>query len=262
MNWGIGCSGTNQSGEGYWGNWGANVVPRSLYLQQLEDRLGGSAVDNVVIPGQKSGEIYDLLAAWGGQGDFSDGGFQGAMPSVNFINPTSTIDVSTWGGGDIQVEATDSDGTIQSVKLLINGELIATDDQAPYIFTDLTATIHDLPHIVHYLQAIVTDNDGNTNSIRVAILGGDAPVVNALLLESSDMRIFPNPLANKELTIQMKELGSYSGKVVDLSGNTVYRFKFQGVEHKGIDQNLPEGTYILEVQDEKKILSRVKLLIK
>ncbi|MEM8889884.1 MAG: hypothetical protein AAGD28_18050, partial [Bacteroidota bacterium] len=96
MNWGIGCVGTNQTGAGYWESWGTHVQPRSLYLQQLKDRLGEIAVDNIVIPEQKSGEIYDLLATWAGQGNFSDGGFRGDIPSVSFIDPTSPIDVSIW----------------------------------------------------------------------------------------------------------------------------------------------------------------------
>ena len=178
MNWGIGCIGTNQTGEGYWESWGDKVQPRSLYVQQLEDRLGVSAVDNVLIPEQQSGEIYDLLASWGGHGNFSDGGFHGDIPNVSFINPTSTIDVSIWEGSDIQVDASDSDGTIQSVKLLINGEPVATDNEAPYTFTNLTTTIQNLSHEVHYLQAIVTDNDGNTNFTRIAIIGGDPPPPN------------------------------------------------------------------------------------
>ena len=148
------------------------MQPRSLYLQQLEDRLGENAVDHVVIPEQQSGEIYDLLAAWGGQGNFSDGGFIGEVPTVSFTNPMSTIDVSIWEGGDIHVDADDVDGTIQHVKLLINGEALAVDHEAPYIFANLTPTIQNLSHETHYLQAIATDNDGNTNFTRIAILGG------------------------------------------------------------------------------------------
>jgi hypothetical protein len=261
MNWGIGCTGMNQTGGGYWESWGANVQPRSLYLQQLEDRLGSNAVDDVVIPEQKSGEIVDLLVAWGGQGNFSDGGFQGSIPNVSFMNPTGTIDVSTWDGSDIQVDASDCDGTIQSVKLLINGELIATDDRAPYTFTELTATIQDLPHLVHYLQAFATDNDGNTSSTRVAIIGGDSPLGNFVPLENPDVRVFPNPMQKRELTILMKEMGSYIAKVFDLSGRTVDQFMFHGVKHQGIFQDLSEGTYILEIQDKEKILYRMKLML-
>jgi hypothetical protein len=262
MNWGIGCIGSDQTGQGYWESWGANVWPRSLYLQQLKDRLGSSAVDDVVILEQKSGEIYDLLAVWGGQGNFSDGGFQGSIPNVSFVNQSGTIDVATWDGSDIQVEASDADGTIESVKLLINGEPIASDDQAPYTFTDLTAKIQGLPHIVHYLQAIATDNNGNTSSTRAAIIGGDSPLGNFVTLEHPEMRVFPNPTQNRELTIQMKETGSYTGKVLDLQGRTVDQFIFQGVEYKGMHEHLPEGIYILEIQDEDKMLFRMKLTIK
>ncbi|MEQ8546488.1 MAG: T9SS type A sorting domain-containing protein [Cyclobacteriaceae bacterium] len=262
MNWGIGCIGGNQTGAGYWESWGANVHPRSLYLQQLEDRLGRSAVDNVVIYEQKTEHLYDLLAKWGGQGKFSDGGFYGSTPNVRFVNPTGTIDVSTWDGNNIEVDATDSDGTIQHVKLLINGEPIAMDDQAPYIFTELTDKIQNLPYIVHYLQAIATDNDGNTSSTRVTIIGGDSPLVNLVFLEYQEVLVYPNPIQNKELIIRMKEAGSYTGKVYDLFGRKVDQFKFQGINYQCHHSNLHGGAYILEIHDEVKVLSRIKLFIK
>lgn len=261
MNWGIGCIGSNQTGEGYWESWGTNVLPRSLYLQQLQDRLGTDAVDNIVISEQKTVDIYELLGTWAGQGNFSDGGFHGSIPNVSFVNPTGTIDVSTWDGSDIQVDASDSDGIVQSVKLLINGELIATDEQAPYSFTELTATIQDLSHMVHYLQAIATDNDGNTYSTRVAIIGGDSPLQNFVPFENPNVRVFPNPTQNRELTIQMKEIGTYTVKFFDLNGRTVDQFIFQGLEHHDIHQKLSEGAYIMEIKDEEKILSRMKLVI-
>lgn len=68
-NWGIGCRGLTQNGAGHWESWGATVAPRSLYLQQLEDRLGTAAVNNIAIPQQLTGNIFDLLAAWAGEGD-------------------------------------------------------------------------------------------------------------------------------------------------------------------------------------------------
>jgi len=69
MNWGIGCTGQNQNGAGYWESWNSNVVPRSLYLQQLEDRLGPTAVNNIAIPEQLTGTIFHILAAWAGEAD-------------------------------------------------------------------------------------------------------------------------------------------------------------------------------------------------
>jgi hypothetical protein len=61
MNWGIGCMGFKQNGDGYWESWGAHVSPRSLYLEQLEERLGIQAVNNITTSGQRSGTIWNLL---------------------------------------------------------------------------------------------------------------------------------------------------------------------------------------------------------
>ena len=72
MNWGIGNAGLQQTGTGYWESWNTPVLPRSLYLQQLEDRLGSQAVEDITIPEQRSGDIYDLLAAWAGEGEFGE----------------------------------------------------------------------------------------------------------------------------------------------------------------------------------------------
>ena len=267
INWGIGCTGTDQTGEGYWESWGSHVQPRSLYLQQLQDRLGEDAVNNVTIPEQRAGEIYDLLATWGGQGNFADRGVQGNIPNVSFIHPTSTIDVSTWDGSDIQVDATDSDGTILSVLLLINGEPLATDNEAPYTFTDLTTTIQSVTHETHYLQVIATDNDGNTNVDRLAILGGDPPII----IEEEEMeeeeetfleiRVFPNPIQNRELTIQMKGMGSYTVNIFDVHGRKIDHFTFEGNEYQYIGRDIADGIYILEIQDKEEVLFKSKFKI-
>jgi len=75
MNWSVGSIGTFIEGSrvpdapnGIIESGSIPVTPRSLYLQQLEDRLGESAVDNVVVPAQKSGTIYMELSNWRGEG--------------------------------------------------------------------------------------------------------------------------------------------------------------------------------------------------
>lgn len=47
------------------------VTPRSLYLQQLQDRLGVAAVENVTTESQRSGRIWVELTAWAGEGPLS-----------------------------------------------------------------------------------------------------------------------------------------------------------------------------------------------
>lgn len=48
-----------------------NVDTRSLYLQQLEDRLGATAVANITTAAQREGDIYAILDAWRGEGDIT-----------------------------------------------------------------------------------------------------------------------------------------------------------------------------------------------
>ncbi|MFZ6010417.1 MAG: hypothetical protein ACOYXT_08700 [Bacteroidota bacterium] len=63
-NWGIGCVGLLQNGKGYWESWGTHVSPRSLYLKQLEERLGAQAMKNVTTSEQRSGNVWEALKSW------------------------------------------------------------------------------------------------------------------------------------------------------------------------------------------------------
>ncbi|HKK87977.1 MAG TPA: hypothetical protein VJ917_03945, partial [Saprospiraceae bacterium] len=78
-NWGVGCRGQEQSGAGYWEQWNNPVQPRSLYLQQLQDRLGPDAVAHVTIPEQLTGTIYDKLESWAGGGGFEQPDFDDVL---------------------------------------------------------------------------------------------------------------------------------------------------------------------------------------
>ena len=67
QNYAIGCTGKVSKGSfpdrkpGHYESHGTHVEPRSLYLKQLEDRLGASAVKNITIEEQRNGSIYDWL---------------------------------------------------------------------------------------------------------------------------------------------------------------------------------------------------------
>ena len=79
MNWTVGSTGTQRVGSwdpdeafGWWESHDTPVLPRSLYLAQLEDRLGRAAVEAVTLPAQRDGTIYALLNGWAGQGALAD----------------------------------------------------------------------------------------------------------------------------------------------------------------------------------------------
>ncbi len=66
LNWGIGCIAQVKEGDGFWESYGTPVQPRSLYLQQLKDRLGEQAVLNITSEEQRNGNIRVHLADWAG----------------------------------------------------------------------------------------------------------------------------------------------------------------------------------------------------
>lgn len=74
MNWSVGQVGKITPGKfppeepaGIVESVGQRVMPRSLYLQQLRDRLGGQAVINITNAAQRNGRIWDSLSARAGE---------------------------------------------------------------------------------------------------------------------------------------------------------------------------------------------------
>ncbi len=79
MNWTVGSSGARRKGtytdtepDGWWESHNEPVLPRSLYLQQLADRLGQEAVEAVTTDAQRSGRIWEQLKRWAGEGRLSE----------------------------------------------------------------------------------------------------------------------------------------------------------------------------------------------
>jgi hypothetical protein len=83
MNWSIGTVGPHADGswapdepDCWWESPDNPVEPRSIYLKQLEARLGIEAVRNVTIAPQRQGRIWSQLSQWRGGGSLE--GFETA----------------------------------------------------------------------------------------------------------------------------------------------------------------------------------------
>ncbi|CAH1219604.1 hypothetical protein PAECIP111891_04936 [Paenibacillus allorhizoplanae] len=98
-NWGIGSVGGTQTGAGFWESYGVPVIPRSLYLQQLQDRKGVGAVTNIAIPEQLNGTIWDKLSAWRGGSKLNQ--------SLKVVIPGSAVTASTYQVGNIPANTVD-----------------------------------------------------------------------------------------------------------------------------------------------------------
>lgn len=112
--------------RGYWeksGPSGTHVETRSLYLKQLEDRLGIDAVKNITIPDQLSGNIYSKLSAWAGNGLLYSANV--AVTNVEVLPGTVTLhegntlqlatDVSPWDASNKSVTWTSDNTAVATV---------------------------------------------------------------------------------------------------------------------------------------------------
>ena len=79
MNWSIGVVGTQAEGSWapeedacWWESHNSPIEPRSLYLKQLEARLGATAVQNITTAEQRQGRLWNQLKYWAGSGAFED----------------------------------------------------------------------------------------------------------------------------------------------------------------------------------------------
>ena len=59
--------------RGFWEVGDPFMFPRSLYLNQLKDRLGLDSVLNIATLSQLSGNLWDELGEWQGYGSIEDG---------------------------------------------------------------------------------------------------------------------------------------------------------------------------------------------
>lgn len=116
-NWGIGSVGGTQTGAGFWESYGVPVIPRSLYLQQLQDRKGIGAVTNIAVPEQLNGTIWDKLSAWRGGGKLT--------PSAKIAIPGTAVTASAYQVGNLPANTVD--GSLTTCWAASNMTLVRTN---------------------------------------------------------------------------------------------------------------------------------------
>ncbi len=96
-------------------------------------------------------------------------------PSVSWMNPNDGATIS--GTVTLEVEASDSDGSVSQVEFFVDGTRIATDSDGSDGYTASWNTGTDGSHT---LKAVATDNDNNTGDASITVNvdnTDDAPAV-------------------------------------------------------------------------------------
>lgn len=131
-------------------------------------------------------------------------------PSVTLVSPGTNLTVGLGTTVNLSATASDSDGTITSVRFLSNGTALATSATAPYT-TKFTPTAAG----VYIIVAQATDNSGNVaDSVAqtITVLGGNVPIVT-----------LQNPSADTTISADSSLLISASAAI---SSGTISRVEF------------------------------------
>ena len=181
--------------RGYWeksGSAGVHVNTRSLYYKQLEDRLGADAVANITIPEQRTGNIYNKLLSWAGNGKlvsenipvtgitllpasltFSVGSSPQQLAST--IAPANASNKNlSWTSDNTAVATVSSTGMVTAVSTGTATITVTTEDGGKTAKTVITATDQIFVSNITVSPTTSTITMGNQQQLTATILPANA----------------------------------------------------------------------------------------
>ena len=92
-------------------------------------------------------------------------------PSVSFISPASSANLSAPATIIVEVNAADADGSVANVQLFLNGKLVRQENGSPYQWNDASqdTVLQKMPAGVYTLKAVATDNAGATGEASMPL---------------------------------------------------------------------------------------------
>jgi uncharacterized protein YjdB len=180
--------------RGYWeksGPAGTHVNTRSLYYKQLEDRLGADAVANITIPEQRTGNIYNKLLSWAGNGElvsanipvsgitllpasltFSVGSSQQLASTIAPANASNKN--LSWTSDNTAVATVSSSGMVTAVSIGTATITVTTADGGKTATTAITTTSPVFVSSITVSPTTATIAMGNQQQLTATILPAGA----------------------------------------------------------------------------------------
>jgi hypothetical protein len=161
-----------------------------------------------------------------------------ALPLGLITNPSKDTSIKANTALSIRINASDADGEVEKVELLLNGEKVGEDAQAPYLIQ-----LNNLPVGVQNLSVRVWDDlgDQQVSAIRKVTVLQSTPV-NELQLKR--IKAFPNPCA-EVLFLEGWKAGERL-KVFNLAGMLITEYLAAPQIDLG---NLRAGSYLVRGKD-------------
>lgn len=175
------------------------------------------------------------------------------LPTVSFVTPTDGQSFPEGTDLEVRVNANDADGTISSVKLYFDGQMVGEDTEAPYEWENETL-LNDLTPGMYTLQATAVDNENGTTqtSIQITVVESGTNILpNVSYITPQHGDNFP---VGTDLLVQVAADdpdGFISRVHLYVNGDFLRRdfeapYEWDGAGQDSELANLQEGEYLLE----------------
>ncbi|MBQ4819516.1 Ig-like domain-containing protein [Aquimarina sp. MMG016] len=147
-------------------------------------------------------------------------------PVVSFVKPSGDLNVQEGYDMEVEVNATDQDGTINNVRLYINNNLVRQENVFPYTWGHATSPnpeeVNGLSPGTYTIKAVATDNEGNTGEDSYRLIVQNNQPVTTVLTPIHDAYLQGNTRFNnadlrvesgKRISYLMFDLNSIAGTV-------------------------------------------------
>ncbi|RJE73042.1 DUF4955 domain-containing protein [Reichenbachiella sp. MSK19-1] len=173
-----------------------------------------------------------------------------ALPEVSFVTPAADAVLPVGSSVQVEINATDTDGTIARVDLYLDGTFYREEINPPFIWgerIDLDPELFGMAAGVYELMAVATDDIGSTSSATISV-AVEAEVLSA----KSDLDavlVYPNPVTDlltldTSTTIQQVKMMDATGRLQTLIISDATTSRHLAIDTKQMDR----GVYFLQVK--------------
>jgi hypothetical protein len=112
------------------------------------------------------------------------------IPVVSFRNPSANANFQSPANLMVEALASDPDGSIDNVRLYLNGDLVRQENLSPYTWNDPMQNDLVLTHLpagAHQLRLVATDDSGDSSEVTQIITINSTPSSSSSEISSSSL---------------------------------------------------------------------------
>ena len=179
-------------------------------------------------------------------------------PVVSFNLPNAGTTISGPASLEVDVAASDPNGSIVSVELFIDDVFVRVERVLPYLWNNRNQDdkLSNLSDGSYTLRAVATDNEGATTSNEITVIVGNTTSLLSTNGVVSQFRSFPNPFVNTLTVGTSGDEEIYSAQISGVSGVLIkIPVTIEGNEVKFSTENLNAGMYFISLYTSKGVIT-------